>query len=190
MDLDMDMDSQKSDSRLFTGKFVLAVVILFGICMGSNIVLSVLTIFAKNLTGLDTYAGLMTSVFTIAAFCVRFGAGYLLDKFNCKKVILFGLALMIVAAILFIGCNSIITAIIYRAIQGLGFGIASTGASTYVTKICNPNRLLEGVGYAAIANSLTGVIGPSIAFMLIGSDYDRFTLLFIVATLIVVGRSH
>lgn len=185
MELEIEIEDQKG--RLFTGKFILAVVILFGICMCSNIVLSVLTIFAKNLTGLDTYAGLMTSVFTLAALSVRFVAGFLLDKFNCKKVVLIGIGMMIAAAGLFIGCNSIFQAIIYRAIQGVGFGIASTGASTYVTKITNPNRLLEGVGYAAIANSLTGVIGPSIAFMLIGSNYDNFKLLFVVATIMAVG---
>ena len=79
------------EEKLWTKKYILAVSILFGICFCSNIVLSVLTIFAKNLTGLDTYAGLMTSIFTIAALSVRFAAGVLLDKFNCKRVILSGI---------------------------------------------------------------------------------------------------
>ncbi len=175
------------EEKLWTKKYILAVSILFGICLCSNILLSVLTIFAKNLTGLDTYAGLMTSVFTIAALSVRFAAGVLLDKLNCKRVILSGIMLMIIASFLFIRCDHITAALIYRAIQGLGFGIASTGASTYVTKMCHPNRLLQGVGYAAIANSLTGVIGPSLAYALIGEHYDQFELLFIVATLLAVG---
>lgn len=175
------------EEKLWTKRYILAVTILFGVCLCSNIVLSVLTIFAKNLTGLDTYAGLMTSVFTIAALSVRFIAGILLDKFNCKRVILGGMILMIIASILFIRCENITSALIYRAIQGVGFGIASTGGSTYVTKICHPTRLLEGVSYAAIANSLTGVIGPSLAYGLIGKDYDRFHLLFIVSTLIAIG---
>lgn len=175
------------EEKLWTKKYILAVSILFGICLCSNIVLSVLTIFAKNLTGLDTYAGLMTSVFTIAALSVRFIAGALLDKFNCKRVILSGISLMVIVSFLFIRCDHITSALIYRAIQGVGFGIASTGASTYVTKICHPNRLLEGVSYAAIANSLTGVIGPSLAYALIGKHYDQFQLLFIVAVIISIG---
>ncbi|MFQ6861465.1 MAG: MFS transporter [Beduini sp.] len=175
------------EEKLWTKKYILAVSILFGICFCSNIVLSVLTIFAKNLTGLDTYAGLMTSIFTIAALSVRFAAGVLLDKFNCKRVILSGISLMIIASFLFISCDDITAALVYRAVQGIGFGIASTGASTYVTKVCHPNRLLEGVSYAAIANSLTGVIGPSLAYALIGKHYDQFQLLFIVAALIAVG---
>lgn len=172
--------------KLWTKKYLLSVIILFAICLCSNIVLSVLTIFAKNLTGLDTYAGLMTSIFTLAALCVRFIAGILLDKFGCKKVILGGITLMMAAAFFFIDCKQIELAIIYRIMQGIGFGIASTGASTYVAKMCHPNRLLEGVSYASIANSLTGVVGPSIAYSILGANYDRFKLLFIVSLLICI----
>ena len=64
-------------------------------------------IFAKNLTGLDTYAGLMTSIFTLAALCVRFIAGILLDKFGCKKLILGGITLMMAAAFFFIDCKQL-----------------------------------------------------------------------------------
>lgn len=93
---------------------------------------------------------------------------------------------MMAAAFFFIDCKQIELAIIYRIMQGIGFGIASTGASTYVAKMCHPNRLLEGVSYASIANSLTGVVGPSIAYSILGANYDRFKLLFIVSLLICI----
>lgn len=173
--------------KLWTSKYILALLILFGISMSSNIVLSALTIFAKNLTGLDVYAGMMTSAFTLAALSVRFIAGALIDKLNCKKVILTGVLLMIIAAIFFINCNQIYIALVFRAIQGFGFGIASTGASTYITKLCPPSRLLEGIGYSSIANSLTSVIGPSLSFAIIGPEYNRFKLLFISGACISIG---
>ena len=174
------------EEKLWTKKYILATIILFAVCLCSNIVLSPLTIFAKNLTGLDTYAGLMTSVFTIAALSVRFIAGILLDKFGSKKVVLGGIIMMTLSAFLFIGCTSIEWAVVYRLMQGIGFGIASTGASTYVVKMCNPNKILEGVSYASIANSLTGVVGPSIAYAILGDNYDRFQLLFIISLIICI----
>lgn len=174
------------EEKLWTKKYILATIILFAVCLCSNIVLSPLTIFAKNLTGLDTYAGLMTSVFTIAALSVRFIAGILLDKFGSKKVVLGGIIMMTLSAFLFIGCTSIKWAVVYRLMQGIGFGIASTGASTYVVKMCNPNKILEGVSYASIANSLTGVVGPSIAYAILGDNYDRFQLLFIISLIICI----
>lgn len=174
------------EEKLWTKKYILATIILFAVCLCSNIVLSPLTIFAKNLTGLDTYAGLMTSIFTIAALSVRFIAGILLDKFGSKKVVLGGIIMMTLSAFLFIGCTSIEWAVVYRLMQGIGFGIASTGASTYVVKMCNPNKILEGVSYASIANSLTGVVGPSIAYAILGDNYDRFQLLFIISLIICI----
>ena len=76
------------ENKLWTGKFLLSLSILFGISLVSNMVLSTLTVFAKNLTQVDTYAGLMTTVFTISALSVRIIAGMLLDKFDCKKVVI------------------------------------------------------------------------------------------------------
>lgn len=175
----------KKTNTLWTGKYVLAVLILFGLCLVSNMILSALTVFAKNLTDLDTYAGLMTSIFTLGALSVRMLSGMLLDKLNCKRVILLGLFLMFVATLLYLNCHSIVPALIYRLVQGFGFGIASTGASTYAIKNTNPDFLLEGVSYSSIANGLTAVIGPSIGYALIGVDYDQFGRLFLVGLVII-----
>lgn len=171
--------------NLWTGKFILSLSILFGISLVSNMVLSTLTVFAKNLTQVDTYAGLMTTVFTIAALSVRLFAGMLLDRFNCKKVVVGGLFLMLWATILFLFCQDINAALFFRGIQGVGFGISSTGASTYIVKNLDPKYILEGVGYSSIANGITAVIGPSLGYYLIGVRYDNFTNLFVVSSIVI-----
>ncbi len=170
---------------MWTGKFILSLAILFGISLISNMVLSTLTVFAKNLTSVDTYAGLMTTVFTISALSVRLFAGMLLDRLNCKKVVISGLSLMLIATVLFLFCQDINTALIFRALQGAGFGISSTGASTYIVKNLDPQFLLEGVGYSSIANGITAVIGPSLGYLLIGAKYDNFTNLFMASSIVI-----
>lgn len=169
--------------NLWTGKFILSLSILFGISLVSNMVLSTLTVFAKNLTQVDTYAGLMTTIFTIAALSVRLFAGMLLDRFNCKKVVVTGLFLMLCSTILFLSCQDIYAALFFRGIQGVGFGISSTGASTYIVKNLDPKYILEGVGYSSIANGITAVIGPSLGYYLIGVRYDNFTNLFVAVSI-------
>lgn len=166
--------------KLWTKQYITALIILFGICMGSNIVLSVLPIFAKNLTGLDTYAGMMTSLFTLFALSVRFVSGKIVENIGCKKVMFGGLLLTLLSTFLYINCNQIYLALLYRAIQGVGFGISQTAVSTYITKLCPPSRLMEGVNFSAVANSVTSVLGPAISFLLIGEKYNRFSFLFIV----------
>lgn len=169
--------------NLWTGKFILSLSILFGISLVSNMVLSTLTVFAKNLTQVDTYAGLMTTIFTIAALSVRLFAGMLLDRFNCKKVVVTGLFLMLCSTILFLSCQDIYAALFFRGIQGVGFGISSTGASTYIVKNLDPKYILEGVGYSSISNGITAVIGPSLGYYLIGVRYDNFTNLFVAVSI-------
>ena len=70
-------------------------------------------------------------------------------------------------------------------LQGIGFGIGSTGASTYIVKNLDPKHLLEGVGYSSIANGITAVIGPSLGYYLIGVKYDNFTNLFMASMIMI-----
>jgi MFS family permease len=173
--------------KLWTAKYTISLVAIFFVYIGAGLLLSALTIFAKNLTGLDIYAGMMTSTFTLAALAVRVITGKAVERIKCKSAVLAGLSLSVAGSVLFINCQSIFVALAARAVQGIGFGIASTGLSTYIAKTLNPERLLEGISYGAVVTSIAMVIGPSIAFKIIGSEYDNFNLLFIIS--IVVGIS-
>lgn len=172
--------------KLWTKQYISALFVLFGICMGVTTVLAILPIFAKDLSGLDVHAGLMTSLFALTALSMRFISGKIVENFGCKKVILGGLLLTILSAILYINCEQILPALLYRAIQGIGFGISQTAISTYISKICPPSHLMEGINYAAIVASLANVIGPPISFILIGSDFKQFKVVFSVAVVIAV----
>lgn len=170
--------------KLWTKQYISALFVLFGICMGVTTVLAILPIFAKDLSGLDVHAGLMTSLFALTALSMRFISGKIVENFGCKKVILAGLLLTLLSAILYINCEQIFPALLYRAIQGIGFGISQTAISTYISKICPPSHLMEGVNYAAIVASLASVLGPPLSFILIGSDYKQFKVVFSAAVVI------
>ncbi len=159
----------------------MAVVAMFGIYMVSSILLSVMAVYAKNLTGIDAYAGMMTSVFTFGALAVRFLTGGLVDRLGSKKIILTGIGLMIIGSSMFLNCQGITQALFARGVQGIGFGLSATATSTYIATICHSSRLLEGISYTAVAQSLSAVIGPSIGFWLIGTEYDQFQVLFLAA---------
>lgn len=167
--------------RLWTRSYILALVVISGIYLVSFVLLSVMGIHAKNLTGLDSYAGMMVSTFTIGALVVRFLAGGLLDRFNSKKVTLAGIGILILGSLWLLVSEDITQVLIARVLQGIGFGLSATAVSTLIATICPPSRLLEGISYTAVAQSLTAVIGPSIGFWIIGAKYDQFTKLFMVA---------
>lgn len=172
------------EENLWTYRFIRAVIALSGVYLISNTLISVLAIFAKQLSGLDTSAGLMISLFTLGSVSVRFLTGKITRIFGTKIVVTGGILLIMVGSTLFILSNSINFAMFSRIIQGVGFGIATTALTTSIANICPSSRLLEGIGYMSIALSITSVIGPAIGFYIIGKNYSRFNALFIF-TLIV-----
>lgn len=160
--------------------------IMFGLFVSAGVVMSVIGIYAKNLTGLDTYAGMMFTTYGMGALAVRFLAGNLVDRFSAKSVILAGTLILGVGSLWQYLAPDITQLLFSRVFQGAGFGLATTAAITQLAMICPPSRLVDGVGFGAVAQSLSAVLSPLIGFRLIGSEYTGFPLLFL-ASLAIVG---
>lgn len=169
----------KPKEKLWTRNFILALVITIGVNLACNLLLSTISIYAKQITNADTYAGIMTGAFTLAALFIRIVAGKMLDKVGRRKVLMFGVGITAVSTIAYLLTNNIYIIIFLRVIQGIGFGISSTAIATIVTDVTPESRMLEGIGYSGVGITITTAIGPSIALALVGKEYDNFNLLFI-----------
>jgi len=166
--------------KLWTRQYVLTIVLLMCCHMGPFLLLSVISIFAKQLTGSDTYAGMMTSVFAMTGLLARFVSAEALERVSVKRITILSAGILAAASLGYLFVDNYWLAFILRGFQGLGFGIAVTAVNTYVVRIVPPTRLLEGIGYSSLTNSLGQVVGPTIAFAILGEKYDHFLLLFCV----------
>ena len=166
--------------RLWTRNFILALVITIGVNLACNLLLSTISIYAKQITSTDAYAGVMTGAFTLAALFIRIVAGKMLDKIGRRKVLMFGVGITVLSTVAYLLTNNIYIIIFLRVMQGVGFGISSTAIATIVTDITPESRMLEGIGYSGVGITITTAIGPSIALALVGENYDKFNVLFIV----------
>lgn len=90
-----------------------------------------------------------------------------------------GVVITAFSTIGYIFSNGIILLVIFRVIQGFGFGISSTAIATIVTDVTPPARMLEGIGYSGVGITITTAIGPSMALHIVGRGYNEFNLLFI-----------
>ena len=168
------------NEKLWTKEYLYSVFILFLCHMGPYLLLSVISLFAKQLTGSDAYAGMMASVFALSGLAARFLSAWLLERFGSKKVMIVSMIIMAAASFAYVFCTNYWDAFILRGIQGLGYCTAVTSMSTYIVRIIAPSRRLEGIGYSSLTGSAAGVIGPVAAFALIGQNMDHFKTLFIV----------
>lgn len=166
--------------RLWTRNFILALVITIEVNLACNLLLSTISIYAKQITSTDAYAGVMTGAFTLAALFIRIVAGKMLDKIGRRKVLMFGVGITVLSTVAYLLTNNIYIIIFLRVMQGVGFGISSTAIATIVTDVTPESRMLEGIGYSGVGITITTAIGPSIALALVGENYDKFNVLFIV----------
>ncbi len=169
----------ETKEKLWSKYFILALIITVGVNLTCNLLLSTISIYAKKITGVDSYAGIMTGAFTLAALFIRVFAGKLLDKLGRKKILILGVVITAFSTIGYIFSNGIILLVIFRVMQGFGFGISSTAIATIVTDVTPPARMLEGIGYSGVGITITTAIGPSMALHIVGRGYNEFSLLFI-----------
>lgn len=169
----------ETKEKLWSKYFILALIITVGVNLTCNLLLSTISIYAKKITGVDSYAGIMTGAFTLAALFIRVFAGKLLDKLGRKKILILGVVITAFSTIGYIFSNGIILLVIFRVMQGFGFGISSTAIATIVTDVTPSARMLEGIGYSGVGITITTAIGPSMALHIVGRGYNEFNLLFI-----------
>lgn len=155
-------------------------IIIYDTYRGPYLLISVISIFAKQLSGSDTYAGMMASIFALSGLFARFISSYLLDHYSIKKTLIISESLMVLASFIYVFCDSYWLAFALRGIQGFGYSIAVTSMSTYIVKIIPIEYRLEGIGYSSLTSSLANVVGPMIAFVILGEKYTGFQSLFIV----------
>lgn len=171
-------------SKLWTGQFTAIVVMafLFFLC------LQILTAgFPAYITEKHnpTQAGLMTTVFMIAAIVTRPLIGYLFHKLNMKWMSIITLIFLAITIAISFGQDSVPMLLLLRALHGIGFGIITTIFSTLATNIIPIKRIGEGIGYYGLATSVGTSIAPMFALSIL--FYFSYNLLIILSVILTVA---
>lgn len=170
--------------KLWTKSFILAILVQTGINIGHWNLFSTLGIYTRGLTSLEVYVGVVAGIFTVAALSTRFVSGHLLDNHSHKRILLFGLALSLLANAGYLVASNIPILLAMRVLNGLGYGLASAAIATMISSMIPPDRLVEGLGYSGIVSTLCGAVGPMMALTLCQSDYRLFGRVFWACLLI------
>lgn len=171
-----------NDERLWTKSYITAILIQLCLAMGYFMLYSTIGIYARSLTKIEIYVGVVTGMFTFAALFTRFFTGPALDRFPRKMILLAGLSLSVASNAGYIISSDIEFLITMRAINGLGYGLSSAALATIISTMLPPKRLLEGVGYCMMFNTLCGAVGPTIALYISNSNPEKFGIVFVIST--------
>ena len=172
--------------KLWTGRYIHSLLLVFGVSFGVMLIHSVVAIYGTTLASSAVVGGYMITVFQIASMMTRFAVKPLSEKYSNKQLLLFGVALSIIASVGYCTTTSIPVFFIFRAIHAFGFSLGLTCATAMSTECIPQSRLSEGLGFTASATTLSSAIGPMAAVGILGTDYTNWKSLFVCITVVSV----
>lgn len=156
--------------RLWSLVFVLIIALTFCcFVMGQGLNSGTSVFLAKEGYG-ASLAGALALAFSIAAALARLLIGPVIDNGKCSLVIVLGIAVLVIGTAMSALVQGIPLFTASRLLQGMGFGAATTAASTAAASVLPQERLGEGIGYHGLGQALAMSIGPAFALYLVGTD--------------------
>ncbi len=139
-------------------------------------------------------AGLASGIFILGTLLARVFAGRSIELYGRKKMLYFGILFYLATTGMYFLIHSLPMLFLVRALNGIGYGIASTATSTIVSTMIPVSRRGEGVNYYALSMSLAAAIGPFIGMKLQQlvpfEDIIIFSLAMVAVCFVAVAFMH
>ena len=159
------MGSSEMDTgrpRLWTLNFISVCLLNFAIYIVFYGLAPTLPIYIETYGGSSAMSGLAMGALSLAGIVARPVAGWALDKYGRRMIIVGGLLVYLLPAVVFIWMIPVLTLIILRFFQGLGWAVANTSAWTVASDIVPPARMGEGMGIFGMTLSISMALSPAL----------------------------
>jgi MFS family permease len=150
--------------------FLLTWVSRLSIFLSHHVTRPILPLYLLTFGVSSTVIGAMIAVFTISTTVMRIPVGMLIDRVGRKPFLLGGVCLFAVGNFGYLWAPSILLMLPFRVLHGIGWSGCTTAVATLSADIVPQKRRGELMGYAGMASSLAGALGPVIGFAL----FQRF----------------
>jgi DHA1 family multidrug resistance protein-like MFS transporter len=130
--------------------------------MGNNVISPVLPQYALTFSVPLAAVGWAVSAFAIARLGLNLPAGMLADRFGRKRVMIFGLILLIISSPVSAMATSYWVLILSRIVQGAGSAIYATSAMTWVAQISAGAKRGRLMSLYASLNHIGQIFGPTV----------------------------
>jgi len=176
---------QSSKAKLWTRSYVLMLFSNLFIYLAFYMLTPTLPAYAKAIGGSNLEASLVVSTFSITSLLIRLFTGSIMDKIEIKPLLIIGAIILAGSTLSFIWLP--LDAIIFvRIIQGIGWGLASTGAAVIFSDIIPANKRGEGMGYYSLSMIISMALSPMFAIIIMNL-YSFKNIAITSIALVVIG---
>ena len=167
--------------KLWTPSFCVVVAGNFLLFFAFYLLLPVLPMYlSEAFAASRSTAGFILSSYTITALMIRPFAGYMVDTFPRKPLLL----ICYFVFLLFFGgyllAGPLLLFAIIRAGHGVAFGLLTVSNSTVAIDVMPSSRRGEGIGYYGVSNNLAMAVGPTLS-LYIHDAYANFDYIFLLS---------
>lgn len=146
--------------------FILTWISRFAVFLAHHVTRPLIPLYLITFGASSTVIGAVMAVFTITATVMRVPIGMFIDRIGRRPFLLYGVAFFSVGNLGYLWAPSIALMIPCRLLHGLGWSGCTTAVTTIAADIVPQARRGEMMGYAGMASSLAGALGPIIGFAL------------------------
>jgi MFS family permease len=170
----------EQQSAIWTRNFILLCIANLAVFMGMHMLLPTLPLYVVDISGDRGNVGLIMAAFTLGAMFMRIVAGWLVDNFGRKKIMIMGMIAAVVVIAFYRLATDIPLMLLVRVLHGMSFGMISTAIGTMVADILPTARMGEGMGYFGLTASFAMALAPMTGLWLVESS--SYTTMFTVIT--------
>jgi MFS family permease len=156
----METTASVQKEKLWTRDFVSLAIANGVMFFGFQMLLTTLPVYVREFGGSNAEVGWIIGIFTFVALLARPFAGWSLDAYPKKRVLLFGLIFCLLAIGLYGWASAVVLVMLVRVVHGFGFGFATTTFGTIASDIVPASRRGEGLGYFGMSTTLAMTAGP------------------------------
>ena len=181
----METKIQSNTTKLWTRSYILMLFSNLFIYLAFYMLTPTLPAYAKATGGSSLEASLVVSTFSITSLLIRLFTGSIMDKIEIKPLLLIGAIILAGSTLSFIWLP--LDAIIFvRIIQGIGWGLASTGAAAIFSDIIPEEKRGEGMGYYSLSMIISMALSPVFAIIIMNL-YSFKNIAITSIVLVVIG---
>lgn len=181
----MEIKKHSNSTKLWNKNYIFMLFSNLFIYLAFYMLTPTLPAYAKLCGGNNLEASLVVSTFSITSLLIRLFIGNIMDKIEIKPLLFLGAIILAGSTLSYIWLP-IDAIILVRVIQGIGWGLASTGAAAIFSNIVPKEKRGEGMGYYSLSMIISMALSPMVAIVIMNL-YSFRNIALISITLAVIG---
>ncbi len=147
--------------------FAMIFVIAFFVYCSNQMINTTISKFAHYMGASASMIGMVSGSFAMMALVMRPFSGQAVDNLNKKYLLTGALSVILVATIGLSFANEVYLLVVFRGLNGLGWGIGSTLCMTLATSSFPKERMTTGIGIYSLGQTMAQAIAPSIGLQIV-----------------------